>query len=164
MSSAGKRIPTLRGLKFIIFSTTTLRGRKFIIFSTTSSRIRWSDSGWSWLKLLVSYERQCAANIKVCESDTNHRHTHHLTFLIFRRHWGNVTCTNGKWKYERWIYGLWKILSDNLGVKSESLTWLVVQNDYRRCRNLIKTYFRLTSHKLHITENVFCTSTSQSIR
>jgi len=56
---------------------------------------------------------------------TNHRHKNHLTRLIFRREWGNVTCTCEKWKYECRIYSLWKILSDNLGVKTESLTWLV---------------------------------------
>ena len=45
--------------------------------------------------------------------------------LIFRRERDNVTCTSEKWKYKRRIYGLWKILSDNLGVKIESLTRLV---------------------------------------
>ena len=49
------------------------------------------------------------------------------------------------------------------GMKSESLTWLVCQNK-KRCMNLINTYFRLTSHQLHKTENVFCTFTAQSIR
>ena len=45
-------------------------------------------------------------------------------------------------KYERRIHGLWKILSDNLGVKSESVTWLVCRNK-RHCRSSIKTHFRL---------------------
>jgi hypothetical protein len=59
---------------------------------------------------------------------TYHRHKNHLTHLIFRREWGNVTCTCKRWKYERQIYRLLKVLSENLGVKSESLTWLVCRN------------------------------------
>jgi len=43
-----------------------------------------------------------------------------------------VVCTSEKLKYERRIYGLRKILSDNLGVKSASLTWLVCQWENRR--------------------------------
>jgi len=48
-SSAGKWIPILWGLKFIIFST-------------ASSRIRWSVWGWSRLKHLVCYKIPCASN------------------------------------------------------------------------------------------------------
>ena len=65
---------------------------------------------------------------KASEKITNHRHKNHLILLIIRREWGNVTCTCEKWKCERRIYSLWKILSDNLGMKSESLTWLVCRN------------------------------------
>jgi hypothetical protein len=65
---------------------------------------------------------------KVSEKVTNHRHKNHLTLFIFRRASGSVICTSEKWNYERWIYSSWKILSDNLGVKSESLTWLVCRN------------------------------------
>jgi hypothetical protein len=45
-STPSKRIPMLRGLKFIIFLN-------------ASSRIRWSDSRWSRLKHLVSYKIPC---------------------------------------------------------------------------------------------------------
>ena len=40
--------------------------------------------------------------------------------FIFRREWDNVTCTSEKWKYERRIYSLCKILWANLGVKTWS--------------------------------------------
>ena len=72
-SSAGKRIPILRGLKFIIFSN-------------VSSRICWSDSSWSRLKHLLNYKTPRAAN----EKGMRGRHQslalkNHLILLIFRR-------------------------------------------------------------------------------
>ena len=48
-SSAGKQIPILLRLKFVIFST-------------ESSSIRWSGSSWSRLKHLVSYKIPCVWN------------------------------------------------------------------------------------------------------
>ena len=127
-SSARKRIPILWGLKFIIFST-------------ASSRIRWSDSSWSRLKHLLSNKILCVANDQGMGGGHGHqhRHTNHLTLLIFRREWDNVTCTSEKRKYERRIYGLWKIPPDNLVVKNESLTLLVRRNGNTCWRRLYST-------------------------
>ena len=62
----------------------------------------------------------------VYKADTNHQHTHHLSLLMFWQEWDKVTCTSDKWKYERRICGLWKILSDNLSEK-----WIAGMSEIR---------------------------------
>ena len=105
----------------VILSTQTDSdsGGLIFVFSTASSRIRWSDSGWSRLKHLVSYEIPCAANEQGMQGGRILVYKPSYPF-IFRREWDNVTCTSEKWKYERRIYSLCKILSANLGVKTWS--------------------------------------------
>jgi hypothetical protein len=82
----------------------------------------------------------------------------HLILLIFRES-GNVTSISEKRKYERRIYGLWKILSDNLGSKKwvTDLAGMLFQEPDQ---DIFSVDVTLTSK----TEKVFCTFTAQSIR
>jgi len=104
-----------------------LRGLKFIIFSSASSRIHWSDSSWSRLKHLLSYKIPCATNEHGMRGGHQSPAYKPSFLLIFRRERYNVTCTSEKWKYERRIYGLWKVLSETSEWKVNWRGWYVGQ-------------------------------------
>ena len=104
-SSAGKRIPILRGLKFIILST-------------ASSRIRWSKSRWLRLKHLVSYKISCAANEQGMQGGHQSPAYKPSYPFKFRWEWGNITCTsdNENMNVEYTVYGKYYLATSERNV------------------------------------------------